>query len=192
MSGNSLYRIENLIVERLSVTNAEWNIKIDGGDCLIRGDEHRYAVEDRNYKRAFLWDFAVRVPSARSAYQGIVIRPISKSDRECWKHIHRRSIIFIPAENGNHAGKVYAKITIQDISGARNKVGTRRGERTTMPEWLQDQKWRMKLKSTVKDTRGTDGNAQVFLVQRFDYRRMIWLFFATKIWVAAEAYVLPR
>jgi hypothetical protein len=49
----------------------------------------------------------------------------------------------------------------------------------------------MRVKSKVKNTRGTDGQALVVLVSPGDYAGMIRLFFATKVWILKERFALP-
>ena len=48
----------------------------------------------------------------------------------------------------------------------------------------------MRLKKTVATTRGHDDQAQVILVDCYDHKLMIRLFFALKVWVLQEKFLL--
>jgi hypothetical protein len=48
----------------------------------------------------------------------------------------------------------------------------------------------MRVKEKVRNTRGTDGQALVLLVQAEDHPTMIRLFFATKVWIMTERIAL--
>lgn len=154
----------------------------------VSGLEYVYRVVDKNYRDRNEWQFAVRVPYARSRDQNIQIQPVREPPRLIWEKLRFRVITFVPATNGIHAGKVYCKIFMHDPKGYRTKIGTRRGQRDAFPAWMGPLRHRMRLKATVKDTMGTDGRSQVIVLKRDDHDRMIWIFFATKVWVQKEGY----
>jgi len=164
----------------------------DMANRKVSGVVYSYRVLDRNFRVRNGWSFLIRVPGTRDKSSGIQVQPEGESPRESWKELLRRSIIFIPAENGVHVGKVYCKVSLQDTTGRRTKVTGRRGERDDFPDWMQPLRRFMRLKSTVKDTRGTDANAQCLVLSEKDHERMIWAFFAMKVWVKAGGFELAR
>ena len=182
------YDLKKLAIKELGSKDGQWEMT----GIPLTGKIHYYTVTDKNYRDRNEWMFVVRVPKGRGAKHGTQVQPEETPERPVWEGIERRSITFIPAENGVHRGKVYCKIFLQDPAGRRTKIGTRRGERTGFPEWMSPLRHRMRLKSTVKDTRGTDGNSQVIVLLAQDHMRMIWAFFATKVWVQAESFKLTR
>jgi hypothetical protein len=177
----------NHSLDKLEVVLEESRVsRWDMANQPVRGRESFYRVVDHNYRKRNVWQFAVRVPHASCRDRNIQIQPVSDPPAAEWEGLERRVITFVPAEKGIHAGKVYCKITFQDWSGNRNKVGARRGERSLFPPWMGPLRHRMRLKATVKDTMGNDPEAQVIVLQPDDHRRMIGIFFATKVWVQKE------
>ena len=141
-----------------------------------------YAVKDLNFRKRNEWTFHVKTPDRRCRDKNIIIRPDASPSREDLGWIEGKSVTFIPVTSATHAGKVYCKINLADPTGWRTKVGTRRGERDDMPPWIAPFRYRMRLKATVKETRGTDAKAQVVMLGAADHERMIQLFFAMRVW----------
>jgi hypothetical protein len=75
------------------------------------------------------WDMASSPVTGREHLYHVTLRPE-------WADLLHRVVAFIPAENGAHGGKVYGKIFPHDPHGWRTKIGTRRGERDAVPEWM--------------------------------------------------------
>jgi len=50
----------------------------------------------------------------------------------------------------------------------------------------------MRVKLTVTTTHGTDPHAQVVLIPRTDHHTMLKLYFALKVWVMADRFLLIR
>lgn len=182
------YDFDRLDTENICIESGRW----DMANYPVRGKEHYYNIRDRNYRPSREWQFVVRVPDGRCRDQSIQVQPWTVPGDAVWDGLERRVITFIPAENGPHYGSVYCKIFFQDTYGVKTKIGTHRGERNDFPCWMQPLRYRMRLKKTVKDTRGTDAKSQVIVLKPEDHKRMVWVFFATKVWVAAEGFRLRR
>jgi hypothetical protein len=182
------FNLLKLVITCESSQAAHW----DMANAPVSGREHVYTVIDHNFRKDTDWRFAVRVPYARCRDRNIQVQPLTAPLCPEWTDLLRRVVTFIPAENGAHGDKVYCKIFLHDPHGWRTKIGTRRGERDAFPEWMAPLRYRMRLKATVKDTHGTDGNSQVILLKPTDHMRMIWVYFATKVWVQAAGFDLGR
>lgn len=141
-----------------------------------------YMVTDGNFRKQNEWVFHVKTPDRRCRDNNIIIQPDGSPGRSDVGWIEGKSITFIPVTSETQAGNVYCKINLADPTGWRTKVGTHRGERDDMPPWMSPFRYRMRLKATVKETRGTDAKAQVVLLRRDDHERMIQLFFAMRVW----------
>lgn len=72
----------------------------------------------------------------------------------------------------------------------KNWRGTTRGDRSRLPDWFTYFASRMRLKEAVATTAGNDGWDQVVLIAPADHERMIRLYFAMRVWVLQEYFIL--
>jgi hypothetical protein len=158
-----------------------------GSHTPIRGREYTYLIKDRNFDRLNDWKFVVKVPNSGT---DIIVQPGVAPNKKIWAGIDRRSMVFVKATKKLHRNKVYCKANLADPSGEKNKRGTRRGQRKFLPKWFDYFRPYMRLKATVASTDGTDSRAQVVLVNPDDHERMIRLFFALKVWILQEGFLL--
>lgn len=66
----------------------------------------------------------------------------------------------------------------------------RRDQRNQLPRWFDQLQRRMRVKEKVRNTKGTDGQSLVMLIDADDHPMMIRLFFATKVWIMKERIAL--
>lgn len=156
----------------------------------IQGIEYRYAVEDRNFDRYNRWAFAIRI--SKSPNGDIVVLPVEIPSKKVWAGLGQRPIVFVKATKHPFRSMRYCKINLADPTGEKNKVGTRWGDRSSFPKWFDYFRPRMRIKNTVATTEGTDGYAQVVLVKSDDHQRMLRLYFALKVWVLEEGFVISN
>jgi len=149
----------------------------------IRGSESVYEVVDRNFDRLNHWTFSVRVP--RNGGQ-VVVQPQSVPGKKVFAGLERRSVVFVKATKNPHRTRLYCKANLADPTGEKNRLSTKRGDRSLLPPWFKYFLADMRLKNTVTTTAASDGRSQVVLVGRDDYERMIRLFFALRVWVLQE------
>ena len=159
-----------------------------GSNLAVKGIEYTYLVKDRNFDRLNAWKFVVRDPN--SYKNDIIVQPISAPNKKVWAGIDRRAIVLVKATKRNHSDKVYCKVNLADPTATRTKIGTSRGERNLLPRWFDYFRRDMRLKGTVAKTYGTDSKAQVVLFNPDDHERMIRLFFALKVWVLQEGFLI--
>jgi len=159
-----------------------------GSNLAVKGIEYTYLVKDRNFDRLNAWKFLVRHPNSNK--NDIAIQPISVPNKKVWAGIDRRSIVLIKATKRDHSDKVYCKVNLADPTAIRTKIGTSRGERDLLPRWFDYFRRDMRLKGTVAKTYGTDSKAQVVLINPDNHEKMIRLFFALKIWVLEEGFLI--
>jgi hypothetical protein len=107
-----------------------------------------------------------------------------------WAELPDRSITFLRATKGEARGKWYCKVALADPTGAKSRDVIRANERGDLPPWFDGLKGRMRMKESVRTTRGNDGQDLVVLVAAGDHTAMIRLFFATKVWVLKERIAL--
>ena len=157
------------------------------GGRTIRGTEAVYEVVDRNFDRLNNWTFSVRVPTNGGQ---IVVQPQSVPGKKVFAGLERRSVIFTKATRNPHRTQLYCKANLADPTGVKNRKSTRRGDRNRLPKWFKYFLPDMRLKQNVTTTAAHDGKAQVVLVSRDDYTRMIRLFFALRVWVLQEGVVI--
>lgn len=153
----------------------------------VTGTEHRYTVTDENLPARNAWEFTVRVPTDRTRY--IEVRPAHVPNLKAWAELQDRSLLFARATRSGYSGWYYCQLTLADPTGEHTRRHVRRGDRSQL-RWLGIPSWRYRLKQTVRPTRGTDGDAQVLIVEAEDHAMMIKLFFATKVWVLKEGFSL--
>ena len=118
----------------------------------VQGIEHIYSVKDMNFDRMNKWTFAIRVPN--NPRGGIIVQPVQVPSKNVWAGLERRSLVLPKATRNPYRRFVYCKVNLADPSGRQNYVGTRIGERDFLPTWLQELRWRMRLKRTVATTAG--------------------------------------
>lgn len=159
-----------------------------GSNLPVKGNEYSYLVKDRNFDRLNSWKFVVRVPNTNK--NEIIIQPAAAPNKKVWAGIDRKSIVFVKATEKNHRDKVYCKANLADPTARKTKIGTTRGDRKLLPKWFDYFRPHMRLKATVATTAGTDSKAQVVLVEPDDHERMIRLFFALKVWVLEEGFLM--
>lgn len=155
----------------------------------VRGIESMYEVRDRNYDRNNRWVFVVQKP--RSDSQPVIVRPREWPKKGVWERLWRRSIVFNRATKRSYRGKIYCKVTLADPTGTRSKVFMRNLNRHLLPKWFAYFRSSMRRKIAVAATRGKDHDHQVVLLNPDDHADMVRLFFAMKVWVLNEQYMLP-
>lgn len=90
-----------------------------------------------------------------------------------------------------YRGQRYCQLALADSTGYRTKDVVHRGEKQSLPAWF-DQLWnRIKVKDTVRQSYGTDGHSLVAIVKPHDFKAMIQLYFALKVWILKERFSLP-
>lgn len=175
-----------LQIQMLSKQPAEWSTKLGSGGS-VSGTEYSYVVTDKNFAKNNEWITVVQVPLGRRSAEGIIIRLLDRAScpkrSSVDKHsIWRKSIVFMPTTTGNHLGKSYAKVF--ETQGGASKSIKKRGERSSMHEWLQSSyfaSW-MRLKGTIATSNASDLEHQVLLANTDDHIRMIRTFFALRVW----------
>lgn len=153
----------------------------------IRGMEIMYNVVDWNFDRLNRWEFAVRVPHKLGQ---VVAQPQTVPCKKVFAGLERRAIIFQKATKNPYRTRVYCKANLADPSGEKNRLGTSRGERNLLPRWFDYFRPHMRLKNTITTTAGHDSQAQVVTMAHDDHERMIRLFFALRVWVLQENFMI--
>jgi hypothetical protein len=188
MASRKRYDLDRVTVESREQRSATWTFPGSNGREPVSGTEHVYAAIDENLGAHYLWEFAVLVPDARS--EQVEVRPRTVPALKAWAELPDRSVMFPLATLGETRGKRYCKVTLARPQGGGTKSGVRWENRDTLPRWFGPLRSRMRKKSKVRSTRGTDGDALVVLVSAGDHAAMIRLFFAMKVWVLKERVVL--
>jgi len=171
------YRLDRVDVEPLDSRPATWTF----AQATVTGVERRYAVTDWNHTIRNRWEFVVRLPKTRR--ERIEVRPVRVPNDRAFAGLDRRSITFSRATRPGFAGLRYCQLSLAVPPGQGTRDVVHRGEAGNLPYWLRNLGWRIKLKATVRSTRGTDAHSLVLLVREADHAMMIRLFFATKAWV---------
>lgn len=150
----------------------------------VRGIEYQYRVIDLNFSNRREWVFVIRVPgaSARDAYIGV--NPITIPNRKRWAGLDRRSIQF--KRFGRTGERVFAKLSISDVTLERNRKVLSWWQRDHLPRWLSA--FRPRRKKAVVPKAGVDGDALVTVARADDHPQMIRLFLALKAWVLSDGY----
>lgn len=156
----------------------------------VSGTEFTYGVVDGNFRSRNLWEFTVRVP--RGSDERIEVRPGLVPALKAWAGLERRSLTFTRARRSAYRGWHYCQVALADPTGERTKDVVRMDQRAQLPKWFDDFNSRLRRKDTVRATRGNDADELVALVRPGEHDRMIALFFATKIWVLKERFVLDE
>jgi hypothetical protein len=179
MKRRKTYEAINVVVTLQQERRSSWK----WNNRSIRGTERIYEVIDGNYDRLNGWTFSVRVPQGAGQ---IVVQPQSVPGKTVFAGLERRSIVLIRATKNLHRTQLYCKANLADPTGIKNRLSTRRGDRSLLPPWFKYFIPCMRLKNTVTTTAANDGDSQVILVARDDYERMIRLFFALRVWILQE------
>jgi len=188
MASRKRYDLDRVTVESREQKSKTWTFPGSSGRDQVSGTEHVYAAIDENPGAHYLWEFLVRVPGTRG--EQVEVRPLSVPPLKAWAELPDRSVMFPLATLGDSRGKRYCKVTLADPTGEKTKSMIRWGERDSLPRWFEPLRSRMRKKSKVRSTRGSDGEALVILVPADDHAAMIRLFFAMKVWVLKERVVL--
>jgi len=184
MARRTRYRLDRVKVEAGEGRPSTWTF---GGEP-VSGTEQIYSVRDDNFPGRNQWEFVVRTPSGRDGR--VEVRPRTTPNVKAWAELPDRSITFLRATKGEARGKWYCKVALADPTGAKSRDVVRADERGDLPPWFESLKSRMRMKQSVRTTRGNDGEDLVALVSAGDHTAMIRLFFATKVWVLKERIVL--
>lgn len=153
----------------------------------IQGTEFIYHVRDKNFDRLNEWSFSVKAPQKPGQ---IVVQPQSVPGKKAFAELQRRSITLQRATKQPSESTYYCKIHLADPSMGKNWRGTTLGDRDRLPTWFKYFRQRIRLKKTVSTTAGTDSNNQVVLISKEDHERMIRLYFAMRVWVLQENFIL--
>jgi hypothetical protein len=180
MASRKRYRLELVTVEQRDSRTATWTF---AGEA-VSGIEQGYWVTDGNFPTRNTWEFMVRIPKARSGR--LEVRPRTTPTVKVWAELTDRSLTFAVATRGEARGRRYCPVALADPTGERSRDVVRGDQRTRLPAWFAPLQGRMRLKQTVRPTRGTDGQSLVVLVAADDHAMMIRLFFAMKVWVLKE------
>lgn len=158
----------------------------------VSGREFIYAALDRNLDRLNSWTFVVQVP--RNTSIPVIVRPREVPARRTSAGIDRKSIAFVRATRRHYRGQLYCKLTLADPTGDQTKFVVGDAERRNLPRWISHSQFKIRLKRTVATTRGRDEKNLVVVVRSHDHVGMIRIFFATKVWVLQEGFLLsgPR
>jgi hypothetical protein len=178
-------RLRKLDLARIQITPVESRKgRWDFANRPVSGYLHRFDAIDGNFATRNRWRFVVRVPSGNAGY--IQVQPEVHPSRAVLKNIERRVVSFQRATASAHRGKYYCKLALSDLAGRHTKRIAKRGERSDLPRWFEPMRHRMRLKATVRKTKGTDPRQQVLLVRSGDYARMVRVFVALKAWPLLE------
>ena len=183
MAPRSRYDLERVTIEPGEERVSSWTF----GGKPVTGVEQTYTVRDGNLRSRNEWEFIIRTPRARG--ERIEVRPRTAPNVRAWAELPDRSLTFARASKGSARGKWYCQVALADPTGEKSRTIVRANQRGKLPRWFDPLRGRMRIKETVKPTRGTDGHSLVVLVPANDHRAMIRLFFATKVWILKERIV---
>lgn len=102
---------------------------------------------------------------------------------KAWSDLDRRSLTFRRATMPGYTEYRYCQLSFALPPGEGTREVAHRGQKADLPFWFRPLLRRIKLKKTVRRTRGTDAESLVVLVPRDDYQAMIRIFMASKAWV---------
>ncbi|HET6779104.1 MAG TPA: hypothetical protein VFH26_09465 [Gemmatimonadales bacterium] len=186
MARRTRYQLDRVTVEAGEQRPSTWTF----GGTPVSGTEQTYSVRDTNFPARNQWDFLVRTPSVKDGR--VEVRPRTTPNVKVWAELTDRSITFMRATKGDTRGKWYCKVALADPTGRKSRDVVRGDERGSLPPWFDALKGRMRMKQSVRATRGNDGEDLVVLVAGDDHAAMIRLFFATKVWVLKEGIALGK
>jgi hypothetical protein len=196
MASRKRYRLDRVAVELREMRRAEWTFAKGGRQAPVTGYAYLYDVVDGNLAARNKWEFLVRVPE--DLEDRVEVRPKTTPPIHTERALKFRSLQFQRAAKGDARGKHYCKVSLavppsgrpkDDPRGTRTKDvirGDQRRELLRRAKWFDGLQGRMRTKSRVRSTRGTDENALVILVDPDDHALMIRLYFAMKVWVLKE------
>jgi hypothetical protein len=184
MAPRRRYQLERVTVWPGERRGSTWTF----GGSPVSGIEQTYAVRDENFSSRNEWEFIVRIPTGRD--QRIEVRPRATPNVKAWAELPDRSLTFVRATKGDGRGRWYCQVALADPTGAKSRDIVRADQRSQLPRWFDQLQRRIRVKEKVRNTRGTDGQALVMLVEREDHPTMIRLFFATKVWIMTERIAL--
>jgi len=178
------YRLDNVTVDLTGSRPSAWTF----ARKPVSGIEHSYFVRDANFKRRNEWEFVVRVP--KNAAGRIEVRPSKVPNVGAWADLDRRSLTFKRTTRRNYRGSVYCIISLADATGRKTRTVVT--DKSGLPPWFQQLRARLRKKTTVAATRGTDAEAFVLYCEASDHTYMIRAFFASKVWVLRDDAWLSR
>jgi hypothetical protein len=184
MAPRRRYQLELVTVWPGDRRSATWTF----GGSPVSGEEQSYAVRDENFASRNEWEFIVRIPDSRD--DRIEVRPRTTPNLKAWAELPDRSLTFSRATKGDARGKWYCQVALADPTGAKSRDVIRRDQRDQLPRWFDQLQRRMRVKEKVRNTKGTDGQLLVLLIDADDHAMMIRLFFATKVWIMKERIAL--
>ena len=180
-----MFKTDRIEVAWETERNAVWEFQ----GRKVKGVERVFLAVDRNYLRQNQWIFVVRMPNDLTkdlTKNYVSVMPTAIPNRKVWAGLEKRSVQFRYGTIGKYAKRLYAKVSIEDVQGEKNKrVLTEDDE--ALPSWIIEQ-FDPKPKRKVASTRGNDGRHLVSLVEPDDFAAMIRLFIALKGWVRDRRY----
>jgi hypothetical protein len=172
------YRTDNVEVEPTGERPSTWTF----ARKPVAGTEYSYTVTDGNFKGRNEWEFVVRVPKNRA--ERIEVRPMKTPNIAAWAGLERRSLTFKRANRSKYRGNVYGPVALADPSGERSRMLV--NDKADLPRWFDQLEGRLRRKTTVASTKGTDAESFVLYCAPDDHAFMIRAFFATKVWVLRD------
>jgi hypothetical protein len=155
----------------------------------VTGTEYLYGVKDRNFGRLNHWVFWVRVPNKDDC---TVVGPHQLPTRATLAALERRTVVFVRGNTPGHRSECYCKVFLSDPTGRNNRLGISKTERHLLPPWFTKFGRSIRLKGTVATTKGTDANSLVVVVSPNDREQMIRIYFAMRVWVLSEKWVISK
>lgn len=177
-----MYRQDHVEVAFEKQRKTRWGLGINS----TRGTEFIYSVTDYNYRNRRDWAFSVKVPTNWDRENYLGVGPISVPNRRAWAGLERRSIQFALATMPRFKSKAYAKLSISDVTGEKNRRVLTTESRKKLASWLCAFKPRAKKLVTTPDSR--DKESLVALFDKDDHIAMIKFFIALKPWVLYKGY----
>jgi len=174
------FRLDNVVTQSIGEPRpASWTF----AGRPVAGVEHSYRVIDENYPRRNEWEFVVRVP--KNTAQRTEVRPVKAPNVSAWATLERRSLTFKRANRRGYRGQVYCPASLADPTGEKSRTLAK--EKALLPRWFDQLETRIRRKTTVASTRGTDADTLVLFCGPDDHEFMIRAFFALKVWVLRES-----
>ena len=178
------YKLSKLAIAFLGERPALWTF----GGKPVSGTERTYSVVDANFKNRNVWEFLIRFPD--DSKERIEVRPRAAPPLKVWAGLERRSVTFTKAGRPNYRGWHYCQISLADPTDERTRDVIKGTERDKLPPWFAEIDSRLRLKETVRSTKGNDAAVLVAVVRAEEHDLMIGLFFALKVWVLKEGVIL--
>ena len=172
------YRTDAVAIEAAGSRPSTWTF----ARAPVAGTEYSYRVTDANFRSRNEWEFVVRVPKNRA--ERIEVRPARTPNIAAWAGLERRSLTFKRANRQKYRGSVYCPVALADPSGEKSRMLV--SDKSGLPRWFDQLESRLRHKTTVASTRGTDAESFVLFCPPDDHQFMIRAFFATKVWVMRD------